>query len=146
MFIPNGFTSSSAVRRREYDAEGRLRETRIGPGPHSDGESGIAEANSRYATDAEMFGTISPFLKRNKARDAQRRNYVIQPGGACIYFENEKELEDPYGGGRVQYTDAPTEKESFGHDSMPGGPTQGVQGRRFSLTNRGGGQAGSSGT
>ena len=133
MYIANGFVPSSAIRRREYDEEGRLRETRIGPGPHTDGESGIAESNSLFATDAEFFGSITPFLKKNRIRDAKRRNYIIQPGGACIYFENQAQLEDPYGNGRVQYTDAPSAQESFGHNSQPGGPAQGPAGRRFEL-------------
>jgi len=128
MFIPNGFVPSNANRQREYDAEGRLREVSYSS-PTQDG--GIAEASSLFATEAEQFGTISPFLKRNKAKDAQRRNYVIQPGGACIYFREDPELEDPYGGGRVQFT--PTAQESFGHDSQPGGPLQGPAGRPFAL-------------
>lgn len=139
MFIPGRFLPSSAVRNRQYDEEGRLREVRPGPGPHTDGDSGIAESNSLFATEAEMFGAITPVLKRNRIRDAKRRNYIIQPGGACIYFEAEKELKDPYGGGRVQYTvDMPEAKESFGHGSQPGGPSQGGQGRRFTLGRSGG--------
>ena len=58
MFVPNGFIPSNANRTREYDEEGRLRETRIGPGPHTDGDGGIAESNSLFATDAEkVLGT-----------------------------------------------------------------------------------------
>jgi len=129
MFIPNGFLPSSANRRREYDEEGRLRETRIGPGPHTDGDGGIAESNSLFATDAEMFGAISPFLKRNRIRDVRRRNYTIQPGGACIYFEGERSLPDPYA--RV---DMPSEQESFGHNTQPGGWSQSPdQGRAFTV-------------
>jgi hypothetical protein len=136
MYSPNGFVPSSAIRRREYDEEGRLRETRIGPGAHTDGDSGIAESNSLYATDAEYFGAITPFLKKNRIRDAKRRNYVIQPGGACLYFSEDKAPEDAFGGGKVVF-DAPGEKDSFGHNSLPGGHGAGQNGRRFSLSSEG---------
>ena len=132
MFVPNGFIPSNANRTREYDEEGRLRETRIGPGPHTDGDGGITESNSLFATDAEMFGAVTPFLKRNRIRDARRRNYVIQPGGACIYFEGERTLPDPYE--EKARAEMPTEQESFGHNSQPGGWSQGPnQGRAFAL-------------
>lgn len=134
MYVPNGFIPSNASRRREYDEEGRLREVSISS-PSQDG--GIAESNSAYATEAEQFGTIAPFLARNKAKDARRRNYVIQPGGACLYFETPPEYPDYWQNGRVMF-DAPTQKESFGHNSQPGGPTQGPSGRSFSLGREGG--------
>ena len=108
-----------------------MRETRIGPGPHTDGDSGIAEANSLYATDAEMFGSITPFLKKNRIKDARRRNYVIQAGGACIYFEGS----DPYG--EKSRVDFPSEKESFGHNSMDGNKLAQGSGRSFSMGRRG---------
>lgn len=124
MFIPGKFVPSHVNHQTHYDEEGRLRTFRIGMGE----DGGVGEANSLYATQAEYFGSRAPFIKNNQIRDAKRRNYIIQPGGACIYFETERELEDPYGGGRVQYT-APSDKESFGHNSMDGSkmPNPGVQ-------------------
>lgn len=121
MFVPNAFVPSTAVHAMLYDEEGRLKSYRVGPGPHtsSSDDPGIAEANSLFATDAELFGTITPFLKKSRLADAQRRNYVIQPGGACLYFENDPKLADPYAHGRVQFT-APSERESFGHNSLDG--------------------------
>jgi hypothetical protein len=101
-----------------YDEEGRVHSFRKNTKSASSDDGGIAEANSLYATDAELFGTCAPFLRANKLRDAKRRNYVIQPGGACIYFKDDAPLKDPYGGGRVQFT-APDERESFGHNTQP---------------------------
>ncbi len=115
MFIPSGFLPSGANKIRSYDVEGRLHESRPGPGGN---DGGIAESNSLFSTEAEEFGSCAPFLKKNKIKDARRRNYIIQPGGACIYFESERRLEDPYDNGRVQFT-APSEQESFGHNSQP---------------------------
>lgn len=122
MFVPNGFVPSSAARQTYYDEEGRLRVVNIS----RDSVGGIGESNSLFATDSEMFGAIAPFIKRNKSKDAPRRNYVIQPGGACIYFDPEKLLADPYDHGRVQFT-GPSSRESFGHNSMDGSKM--VQGR-----------------
>ena len=133
MFAPNGFTPSTVVHARMYDEEGRLKTMRPGPGPHTDGDSGISEANSLYATESEMFGTVTPFLKKNRIADAKRRNYVIQPGGACIYFKEEQMLADPYDHGRVQFTDMPSERESFGHNSMDGSKLSGSTGRPLSV-------------
>lgn len=133
MFAPNGFLPSTVVHARMYDEEGRLKAVRPGPGPHTDGDGGIAEANSLYATDAEFFGEIAPFLKRNRLADAQRRNYIIQPGGACIYFKEDPQLADPYDHNRVQYTDMPSERESFGHNSMDGTKLGEPNGRAFTV-------------
>ena len=115
MFIPNQFVPSTAMRLREYDSEGRLREFRITGGRDSD-DGGIAEANSLYATDAEFFGTMAPFLKRNKALDAPRRNYVIQPGGAALVFRGPAPsvVQSP-----VRQC-MPSGQESFGHNSYDG--------------------------
>ena len=136
MFVPNPFLPSNAVHMIQYDEEGRLRKVRVNsPGASSD-DGGIAEANSLYATDAELFGSITPFMKRNKLNDSKRRNYIIQPGGACIYFQEDKPLKDPYGGGRVQFT-APSERETFGHNSQSAGHEEGIHGRPFSMTGRG---------
>lgn len=112
MQIPNGFLPSKYQKQIGYDVEGRLREFNIS----RESTGGIGDANSLYATDAERFGTMAPFLKRNKAKDAPRRNYIIQPGGACIYFGDQPAPADPYDNGRVQYT-APDPKTSFGHDT-----------------------------
>ena len=132
MFIPNGFTPSTVNHATMYDEEGRLKSFRINS--RNDDDAGIAEANSLYATNAEMFGTITPFLRVNRIADAQRRNYVVQPGGACIYWQEDPRLEDPYLHGRVQFT-GPSERESFGHDSQPGGPKSGSdqRGRAFTV-------------
>lgn len=119
MFIPSAFVSSTANREFTYDAEGRMHPVHVGSAP--DGDGGIAEANSLYATQSEMFSSCAPFLRKNKLADAKRRNYVIQPGGAALYFKTEKKLADIYNHGRVQYSvDFPAENESFGHNSNPG--------------------------
>jgi|ERR1700690_372239 len=130
MFVPSPFQPSNATHRFVYDEEGRMRSFRVGPdGAHTQ-EGGVGESNSLFATDAEYFGTITPFLKVNRIKDARRRNYIIQPGGACIYFDGEKVLKDPYNNGKVQYT-APSDQESFGHNSMDGNKlAQGVDGGR----------------
>lgn len=126
MHAPNGFVPSNVIHQTMYDEEGRLKTFRINS--RSDDDSGISEANSLYATDAELFGTVAPFLKKAKIKDAGRRNYIVQPGGACIYFSDDKPLSDPYGNGRVQFT-GPSEKESFGHNSYDG--------TKFGADNRG---------
>jgi len=137
MQIPNGFVPSTAQRQVQYDEEGRMREFRIGPfGGSRGGDGGIADANSLYATDAERFGTIAPFLKRNRIRDAQRRNYIIQAGGAAIYFETEPQLADAWDNGRVQFT-APSDQETFGHNAQSDGYSRGTGGRSFQVGGRG---------
>lgn len=118
MFIPSPFIASTVNRQTFYDEEGRMHSVHVGSA--ADGDGGIAEANSLYATDAEMFGTCAPFLKRAKIADAKRRNYIIQPGGACIYWEDPVQLKDLYNHGQVQFSTAPSERESFGHNSSPG--------------------------
>ena len=125
MYIPNAWPPSIAVTRREYDLEGRLMETRPGPGPHSDG---IGVANSIYATEAEEFDSITPFLKKNRREDIKRKGYFIQPGGACMEL---KKPEDP--GPKFE---GPSYQDSFGHNSQPGGPTQGPNGRPFVVGGR----------
>lgn len=131
MFIPNGFIPSTFARRISYDEEGRLREFNLS----RQSTGGIGDANSLYATDAERFDSIAPFLKKNIAKDVARRDYRIQPGGACLYFSSPEELQDPYGGGKVQYT-GPDPRTSFGHDSMPGRELQGVSGASaFTVSN-----------
>jgi hypothetical protein len=119
-----------------YDEEGRLKSFRVNSKGASSDDDGIAESNSLYSTDAELFGTITPFLKKNRIRDAQRRNYVIQPGGACIYWKEDNKLADPYAHGRVQFT-APGERETFGHNTQPDGSVDHHQGRRFTISPRG---------
>jgi hypothetical protein len=139
MYIPNAFTPSTVIHQQMYDEEGRLKSFRIAPSRGAQGEGGISEANSLYSTDAELFGSVAPFLKRNRIVDARRRNYVIQPGGACIYFERPEELSDPYAHGRVQFT-APGDQESFGHNTQPGGfGGQPNQGRSFQVGAKSGG-------
>mgnify|MGYP000898631851 CR=1 FL=1 len=109
MNIPNGFRPSGAARATFYDEEGRLREFNISRGMD---EGGVSSTNSMFATEAEDFGSIAPFLHRAKVKDAKRRNYVIQPGGAAIYFDDERAPELP---SRQEF---PHPKTSFGHDSL----------------------------
>lgn len=109
MMIPNGFMPSDVVRRTYYDPEGRLKSFNISR-PE---EGGIGDTNSLFSTDAERFGSLPPFLKANKEKDASRRNYIIQPGGAAIYFE-----EDRIEGALPRKTEFPAPKTSFGHDSL----------------------------
>ena len=119
MYIPGRFVPSGLTKTIHYDEEGRMREFR----KDSKDEAGLGEANSLYATDAEMFGSRAPFLKVNNIRDARRRNYIIQAGGACIYWEVDPMLAEPYDHNRVQYT-APDSRDSFGHNSMDGLPSR----------------------
>lgn len=137
MFAPNGFVPSSHVRKFLYDEEGRLLTHR--PASQDDNPA-LAEANSLYATDAEVFGVMPPFLAAAKRRDSKRRNYIVQPGGACIYFEDDRRLADPWDHNRVQYT-APDERESFGHNSMDGTKMSDPRGRALQV----GGRSGSTG-
>lgn len=125
MYIPDRFMPSNLVRQIHYDEEGRLRTFREAGTRNEEG--GIGEANSLYATDAEHYDRCAPHLRAAKIKDAKRRNYIIQPGGACIYFQQERMPPDPYENGRVQYT-APTSQESRGHNTMDaviGGPRNG---------------------
>jgi len=110
MHIPNGFVPSDLQRYRVHDQEGRLVEFRIDSSITSSDDGGIAEANSLYATRAEMFGSIAPFLKRNRARDVTRRNYVIRPGGEAVYEIDRPDI-------RFNF---PSEQESMGHNSLNG--------------------------
>ena len=114
MRIPNNFLPSKFQKQIGYDEEGRLIEFNLSR-QHT---GGIGNANSMYATHAEQFDVMTPFLKANKAKDAPRRNYIIQPGGAAIYFgpRRAEAFPDPYGGGRVQYT-VPDERTFFGHNT-----------------------------
>ena len=113
MQIPNGFMQSSATKTTEYDQEGRLRLTRYGHG----GEGGVGESNSIYATDAELFGTCAPFLKANRMKDAKRRNYIIQSGGALILFEEGEQPEDQRQ--KLRFS-GPADQTSFGHTTVMG--------------------------
>lgn len=141
MYPADSFLPSSTVRRQTYDEEGRLREVRIGPdGSHSQ-LGGVGEYNSMYSSTAEAFGEIAPFLKAARLRDAKRRNYIIQPGGACIYFESEPPMEDPWANGRVQFN-APSDQETFGHNSLDGSKMGNPNGRPFTVA---GGRGSSSG-
>lgn len=133
MFIPNRFASSSALQRREYDEEGRLRAYRISGGRDSD--AGIAGANSRYPTESEYFDAITPFLKRNRLLDSRRRNYVIQPGGASIIFDRDKM--DPYLASMPLTHQMPSEQETFGHNSMDGTKLSGSGGGVFNVSDSG---------
>lgn len=136
MWIPNAFAPSSSVHATFYDEEGRLKTFRPGTQGAESDDGSLAEANSLFATDAEYFGQVAPFLRRNKIKDCRRRNYIIQPGGACIYFSEEEPLMDPYGNGRVQYT-APSDRETFGHNSMDGSKLADPNGNRLQVGNRG---------
>lgn len=108
-----GFLPSSQSKQFFFDVDGRVLQSHVSRGD----DPALGEANSIYATDAEKFGTIAPFLKVNRTRDAKRRNYVIQPGGACLYFDTQRLPPDPYDHNRVQYT-APSSQSVFGHDSL----------------------------
>lgn len=111
MMVPNGFMPSETARKTYYDSEGRLLEVNI-----SRGDAGrLGESNSLFQTDAEKFSTMSPFLLRNRRKDARRRNYIIQPGGAAIYFDQTGPL--PEAPSHAEY---PPASESFGHNSLDG--------------------------
>lgn len=109
--VPNGFMPSDVVRRTYYDPEGRLKSFNIS----RQEEGGIGDTNSLFSTEAERFGSLPPFLKANKQKDAKRRNYIIQPGGACIYFEDEEGAPQAVLPRRTEF---PAPKTSFGHDSL----------------------------
>jgi len=107
--IPNGFVPSDVVRRTYYDPEGRMLSFNIS----RQSTGGVSAANSLLATDAEHFDVCAPFLRRNKLNDAKRRNYVVQPGGAILYFD-----EDVPGSNRRSTAELLDPKISFGHDSL----------------------------
>ena len=130
MRIPSPFAPSSFARRVQYDDEGRMREYR----PGTQGDTGIGDSNSLFATESERFDAITPFLKRSKAAADKAREYVIQPGGACLYKRVE---EEPYYSQRkFEYPDG---RQSFGHrtSDLEGTKMAGHQGQFFTLS-RGG--------
>lgn len=136
--IPSGFLPSAASRVITYDSEGRLLEYERSEGrlvpvhPASREEpAGVAEANSLYATDAEMFGSLPPFLRANRDRDIRRRNYIIQPGGAQIIFSGPP----PVATLPTRRAYAPSSSESMGHNSYDGTKLAGPVGR--TITARG---------
>lgn len=55
---------------------------------------GRGGANSSCPTEAERYGSVTPFMDRNRRKDAPRRNYVVQPGGAIAYFETPEAMEE----------------------------------------------------
>lgn len=110
--IPNQWRASKEQKLYSYDEEGRLLEFNIS----RQSTGGIGDANSLYATDAERFSAKAPFIARAMEKDATRRNYVVQPGGATIYFDGPARVTAAE---KVGYT-VPDPKESFGHDSMDG--------------------------
>lgn len=127
MQLPNGFKSSEFARRIQYDDEGRMYEQDMALPNQA---TGIGDANSLYATDAERFDSISPFLAANRARDAMRRNYIIAPGGDRV-FPDVDESQQPEA--------LPSQRTSFGHDSLDG--TKMVTGgRAFTLGQQAGRQ------
>ena len=113
MYIPNGWKRRDESQRLTYNHEGKLQVENLS----RQSTGGIGRANSRFATEAEEFDSIAPFLAQNRAVDAERRNYVIQPGGACLYFANEERLAEPYAHNRAQF-DGPDDRESFGHNQV----------------------------
>jgi len=127
MRVPNGFKSSQAARQIQYDEEGRMRDVNVS----RQSTGSVGDANSLYATEAEKFGTVAPFLKANMNKDATRRNYVIQPGGAAIYFDGPAHHEDDRE--RAEFHD---QRESFGHNSLDGSKMV-TGGRSFAVGDRG---------
>jgi hypothetical protein len=109
MLVPSGFLPTREARAIHYDQEGRLRSFNIS----RTGDSGIAETNSLFSTESEAFGAIAPFLKKAKQKDSARRNYVVQPGGATIYFDENGPPPE-----MVSRTEFPEDKESFGHNTL----------------------------
>lgn len=109
MRTPSPYFPSPLSRTLTYSIEGKLRvDDRVNQGKWP----GMGAANSMYPTEAEKFDSITPFLKAAKMKDAPRRNYVIQPGGAAIYFEGQADMvEAIYGTPSTAHI--PTDKESF---------------------------------
>lgn len=118
MFIASPFVPSSISRTITYNAEGKIRtEDRLNFGRWG----GVGVANSMYPTEAEKFDSMAPFLKAAKERDAPRRNYVIQPGGATVYFDNPVDMKQAiYGTPATAHI--PTDQESFGKALDQGRP------------------------
>lgn len=139
MFLPNGgFLPSKAQHRYAYDPEGRLREFNLS----RQSTGGISDTNSLFATHAEHYDVVAPFLKANMAKNFPRRNYIVQPGGSVVYFGGRAAPPDPYANNEVQYNAPafPDPKQSFGHNTAevvgPGGSeARGGQGgmRGFSV-------------
>ena len=59
---------------------------------------------------------MAPFIRRNKAKDSVRRNYVVQPGGAIIVFDGPAPASVPSPLRALR----PSDRETFGHNSMDG--------------------------
>lgn len=120
--IPNQWLPSKKQHLYSYDEEGRLLEYNVS----RQSTGGLGDTNSLYATDAERFSSKAPFIARAMEKDAGRRNYVVQPGGATIYFDGPAHLSAAE---KVKYT-MPDPRESFGHDSLdgtvPGGGPYGI--------------------
>jgi len=116
MFLPGGgFVPSKFQKRLQYDPEGRLREYNVS----RSSTGGVAVANSLYATDAERFDSIAPFLAANMEKDRPRRNYVILPGGSALYFGDKPAPADLYGKNIVEQEPIPDPRNFFGHDRDP---------------------------
>lgn len=51
-------------------------------------EQTVRESNRALPTRDEKYGAVAPFLLNAKLKDAGRRNYTIQPGGATAFFSD----------------------------------------------------------
>lgn len=71
-------------------------------------EGDLGRYNTGYRTEAQSETAIAPFLAANKARDEQRRNYVIRAGGKLEYKSDPTEVTS------VEMDD---QHKVFGHNS-----------------------------
>ena len=115
MTTPNRWVPSRAAKLASYDAEGTLHEFNLS----RQATGGVGRYNSLFATEAEAFDSIAPHLAINRAKDVSRRNYVVQQGGATIYFEGPAVVVDPYTGHRTPHP-FPNDRASFGHTRVGG--------------------------
>lgn len=118
MRIPSPFIPSSLSRKMTYNLEGKVQaDDRVSQGKWPS----MGSANSMYPTEAERFDSITPFMKAAKLKDASRRNYVIQPGGAAVYFDNPPDMvEAIYGTPSTAHI--PTDQDSFSKGLSQGKP------------------------
>ncbi len=111
MYQPGGWVPSKLATWAGYSPEGRL----VQADPSRDQTGGAGVSNSLYETDAERFDVVTPFLAKALEKDRPRRNYIVQPGGATIYYGPRPAPRHPYGEPRPLY---PAALDQVGHDSQ----------------------------
>jgi hypothetical protein len=98
----------------EYDQESRMRTVRLDPGHMSSTD----RENMMFASSAEAYPSLPPFLSMAIQVDRPRRNYFIKPGGQVVFYDPANPP-PPDPTSRRLYT-VPSEKVSLGGGTLPG--------------------------